>query len=448
MRIDNHYKSNNLLTVLALFICIFNPLSDFGISNIFGWVFLVGVWLLNTLKHHGRLYLTKSRLGYCLVVLVVFIFFCMPNARNDNKSTQALIINIFFCGLYLLSADVSKREIHSIMKIFATSSVIFSVYIIFCRIFPEIYLNVIVPRLRGVDAIAATLSIRRGYGAHIANSITFGPYVITMGMFCCLPDILFGGELFGKKTAVFYEILFLAAILCEGRRSELIAVILALLVIYIISTSKRASEILKRVGALFIIGIVGVVLVVFLLRQGFLARYVTTIDLLQGGLTIDMLNRLTSSRYRLWMFAWEFFKSSPLIGIGWSSFSLYVETAVNNVHNCYLQFLCETGIVGFALILMPFLFLLVKSTRQMKIIVREREISRSSVGSTILISVGMQVYFLLLYAMDPVFYKGYYHMMHIMLIIFYEYATKIFNQEMKEEQHYANLGEYEGRNTL
>ena len=62
----------------------------------------------------------------------------------------------------------------------------------------------------------------------------------------------------------------------------------------------------------------------------------------------------------------------PLFGNGWGSFANFIPDAfreihgnVDDVHNIYLQFLCETGIIGGALILVPFLYIFILSIVQM-----------------------------------------------------------------------------------
>jgi len=80
----------------------------------------------------------------------------------------------------------------------------------------------------------------------------------------------------------------------------------------------------------------------------------------------DLLIRLL-----LWNTAWGYFIHAPVIGVGWgnffdlygsdlSSFSSLVPPGVFAVHNIYLQFLAETGIVGF----LAFFYLILQSWRQ------------------------------------------------------------------------------------
>ena len=421
-------KSNKLLCVIVLFLCIFYPVSALGVGNATGWAILLGVWLLNMVWHRGKFYITKERIGYAFMVLVVSIYFVLPNARNDVRSTQSLIINMIIAVLYLLSAKVNSSDIKRITKVVIRTSIVFSGYIILCKIFPNLYFNIFLPYFKGINTAEAELSLESGYGALIANSVTYGPYVICMGIFVCFGYLIFGSTQYSRIRLIIYELIFFVAILCEGRRGELLAAVLALFVLYIISTPNNARKLLKRIGMFLAIVVLGILIIFVLLKNGYLTRFVNTAELIQSGMTDKALNKLTSSRYWLWRYAWGFFISHPIFGIGWSSFASYVVSSVNNVHNCYLQFLCETGIVGFILIITPIILLLVRTLHALKHLISVN--SDSIHGMACVLSLGMQLFFLILYVLDPVFYKGYYHLIYIVLILLFEFAVQ--NKDYKE----------------
>jgi O-antigen ligase len=64
-----------------------------------------------------------------------------------------------------------------------------------------------------------------------------------------------------------------------------------------------------------------------------------------------------ATRLLLWDTAWNLFVHSPIIGVGWGNFTeiygsylssfSWIPPGVFEVHNIYLQFLAETGLVGF-----------------------------------------------------------------------------------------------------
>lgn len=82
-----------------------------------------------------------------------------------------------------------------------------------------------------------------------------------------------------------------------------------------------------------------------------------------------------ATRLLLWGVAWDLFVHSPILGVGWgnfvelygpylSSFS-FIPPGVFAVHNIYLQFLTETGLVGFATFSSLFFLATREARRQM-----------------------------------------------------------------------------------
>lgn len=67
-----------------------------------------------------------------------------------------------------------------------------------------------------------------------------------------------------------------------------------------------------------------------------------------------------SGRASIWAEAWELIKQRPLFGWGWGGY--YVGTGI--VHNTYLTMLCDTGLVGFILFMVPIGKLLKKLTKK------------------------------------------------------------------------------------
>lgn len=73
---------------------------------------------------------------------------------------------------------------------------------------------------------------------------------------------------------------------------------------------------------------------------------------------------VTSNRNSLYEIAWGFFRSSPLFGVGVGQFA--VLEGSTDVHNTYLQVLCEQGIVGFIPYLISIIYTLFVSVTNIK----------------------------------------------------------------------------------
>jgi O-antigen ligase len=75
------------------------------------------------------------------------------------------------------------------------------------------------------------------------------------------------------------------------------------------------------------------------------------------GLISSFIQRADAGRFRIWAAAFQMFKESPLIGKGLGLFMDYLPRYGLErlyAHNCYLQILAETGLLG----LLPFLWFL------------------------------------------------------------------------------------------
>jgi len=126
----------------------------------------------------------------------------------------------------------------------------------------------------------------------------------------------------------------------------------------------------QSVGGLVAFGCV-LVLAIFCLVRGWRRRLFLLVGLcvlaLGFYLVREVLNPVhvgqavsydAATRVLLWGVAWDLFVHSPILGVGWGNFvELYgpylasfsfIPPGVFAVHNIYLQFLTETGLVGFA----------------------------------------------------------------------------------------------------
>ncbi len=70
-----------------------------------------------------------------------------------------------------------------------------------------------------------------------------------------------------------------------------------------------------------------------------------------------------SGRVELWGNALELFKDNPLIGGGWGSYWGY-NGYYEVVHNTFISVLADSGLIGFALLFIPLVYLAVKSLEQ------------------------------------------------------------------------------------
>ncbi len=172
------------------------------------------------------------------------------------------------------------------------------------------------------------------------------------------------------KVLLLLVVLF--SLILTGKRGVLIFSIFAILVSYIIC--KKGAFANKLVTVLFIISSIS--LVIYALSfyvEGIASAFerITAMFAAENE-TADVSN----GRFKLYAIAWNFFKESPILGIGWREFSKEVvnfynqDSVLRDAHNVFLQLLCETGVIGFSIFISLFISaitqtiqLVVKSTK-------------------------------------------------------------------------------------
>lgn len=148
-----------------------------------------------------------------------------------------------------------------------------------------------------------------------------------------------------------YILLMLVALLFTGKRGPVLFLFMAVIIVYMVCADGESQN--KKRIIIFVIAFALFILYVFfknlLIRIPFVGSIVETVNDAMLGKDVS------SARFALWAWALVLFKKSPLLGIGWGMFR--TTTAGNatyaaelDVHNIYLQLLCETGIIGFVFV--------------------------------------------------------------------------------------------------
>lgn len=152
-------------------------------------------------------------------------------------------------------------------------------------------------------------------------------------------------RMLGKVLLV---LVVLFSLILTGKRGALIFSVFAMLVSYIICTKGAFAN--KLITVLFILSSMS--LVIYALSfyiEGIAAAFerITAMFAVENG-TSDVSN----GRFKLYAIAWDFFKKSPVLGIGWREFSNQVvnfynqDSVLRDAHNVFLQLLCETGVIS------------------------------------------------------------------------------------------------------
>ena len=248
--------------------------------------------------------------------------------------------------VYLMMAILSyfsfrrKDNIKTAMVVFSVFSVLNIVVTIINIVNPDYYFRLV----SSLMTLGSLNNIENYLGLYLTG---LSDHYSRNAYYCVLGSTIFFSLFFGnskKKTAaLIMGIIEVVMIMVIGKRGHFVFFLATLLFVYI----QIQKSIGKKVLNLIRLSIVA------LLIFGILVEYVPAAMNVFNRFTIMRdSGDVTTGRSYLWNIAIEAFMKKPILGWGYGYFTSTVYTtnvnqAFAGVHNDYLQWLCEMGIIGF-----------------------------------------------------------------------------------------------------
>lgn len=414
--IGEQKRAGRVLLFLSVFLATYFIYADFNIGH---WLGYAALCVLLVFYKDRKVVFTKTIAAYCFLVGTSVLFLCLPNAKRSWEAA-GFVLTVPIPLLCLLFADYEEKWVGRALLVIQITSGVLVAALAFFRVFPGVYWSCIAPLLSEQTRSAAEHFMAKGYGVPMAGGYTYANYLFTLCVSSSLGQLVAGPAVDAgtRKRAAGFAIAAFFGILFTGRRSELIATAAAVCAVAFLYRKPRLAMKKHIRLSLLMTGIlVGGILLFLMVKMGFLYRYVNTLRaILNSGWDWKEIlggdNDITSGRIELWEIATTQFWDSPVFGIGFFRFSDYVPDRfedisgfMGNVHNDYLHHLCETGIVGTAMWLTPTVCLLVTAIKQARRIREKRLVLPPDVTVLNGISIGMQVFFMVLGLFDPCFYN-------------------------------------------
>lgn len=304
---------------------------------------------------------------YMLAICVIFISFCGRNSKVFDLSIKIMLLFSFF---YTISI-----WIQILMP---------GVYRIFLGLIPE----------RSSSYITEFSASNIGYTGFTTNPGFTAGYIV-VGLLCLISKYLYR-KILKRKTkilsiiAIFFMII---GLFLTGKRGHLLAFIVAAIAMYLFST--RGKEKLNRFGYVLVAVAIAAVVLIFL---GEFLTFIPGISRISSSI-VGLINGedISNNRSTFYAFAIALFKENPILGVGWGQYRLLTVGNVTlirtiEVHNIYLQMLCEMGIVGFTCMVIPMLLSLRLAFKGLRVAVNIYDMEWYSL---LVFSVGYQIFFLL-----------------------------------------------------
>ena len=349
----------------------------------------LGIFVLNASK--SRLNITKIEALW----LGSLLFVILNNNQDFYRGDLSWFIQYFVLVGVLILSKYSGRWLCAYKKFMIFFALLHSLCSIAFFYIPGLYTGFTVKLFENEYVSSLINWYRQGFATGLSlhysqNGIYLA--IATGVAFCTLMRAK-------KKTRkiIIFVILCTIALLMSGKRGPLIFSLLAvLLTYYAFSANKSLSRILKLVFVLFI-GIF-ILYIIFNYVPAFSATMERFLDL-SGS------DDITNGRSELYLFAWQWFKEVPILGIGWGGYKyrinntylglIYGNTSNMYAHNVYLQLLCEAGVVGLVLFV-SCIGLTMRKTYKMIVNSRKgKYIVDSDSGYYLMISLFVQIFFIL-----------------------------------------------------
>ena len=324
------YRGNvgAIFALVAIFLKLFDKSSCFEYKNT-----IKNIWLL------------------FLIIFPIFNYIIL------NKNLEFYVLTAYILCVFLM-LFLKKKDFFEILKFLYIFSFISLMGILLQKYLSFVYQPFI--NLVYSDDIVSQINSRfsEGYVTGFSREVSYTALYLIIGV------IYSFFMLKGKKKYVL-SVIFILALFLIGKKAQPIFLILSLLFIKAIS----GKDVLKKLsGLLIVVGLIilGYFLFPFWKNISILSRFSEFIDAFMSGKSVI---GLTSGRSVLYERALELWKQNKVFGIGWENFRNMASIsgsdwfAYFDVHNCYLQILCECGIVGiifFGILVLMSLLIVIK----------------------------------------------------------------------------------------
>ncbi len=360
-------------------------------------------------------------------IVIILVNLALVNA---NKFDYFIFASSF---IFLLTAKVKLENYHLSLAFIKGGSVFYAFGTIAQFIFPESFIRFILYFTDKYNYDDINKYVNGNYYPGFGiNRAILAPNFMATGIGIIITQASQNIKRLYTKVDIFLLLFIVAGLLIAGKRLLLLAAIFTALISFILlgSTQERLKRVIYSLAAM----ISGLVLFLILLQFGDSLPFMVRIELLIDDLIAGEATGSVSERFRLFALAWNLFLENPLFGIGWEQFRV-LTVSVNphgfHVHNLYLQLLCETGAVGFTMIMLPIIFAYLKTIQAIKNLTAKPDSGLVPWKNILVFSFYCQTIFLInSFGSDP-FYN-------VIFLFLYFFSISIINSYMVCERSINN----------
>lgn len=370
-----------------------------------------------------------SKQFHDLIWLIYIILFpAVLNLLRTHEYHTYLIIGYFFSGL--LYAEYKNKDILYLFYIFNIVALIEAISI-YVQFFVSGLYNVIAGVVLGGSLKEILLRQTEGYYTGLTKEVSFTVWFIVVGCAYTISRYFENKDVKKLVLITFYII----ALLLSGKKAQPLFFLVSILFIYVIISNKRFRIIKILLSFSFVFGVIYFTYPIWK-EFGFLQRFVKLIETFKMG-TVLNIHELTTGRDEIYLSAIELWNKNKIFGIGLGNFRFDVPKNVwfswFDVHNCYLQVLCETGIIGFVIYLGLILYSLF---HMLLLLINIRQLSKDETVVSITCSIVVLFFIMYSFTGTCLYEYSYYILFFLCIKYINDVAVRIRRRSQGEKEKY------------
>lgn len=266
-----------------------------------------------------------------------------------------MIYAITFCTFFVMAGKDTKWQV-PLLKVLGVMGGIYALATLIFIPMKSVYINQIAP-LYTETASRLVAWYNQGNYAGITDHYSTNGMMLINGLLVLASCFFYYYKNNSRKFKYFpHFLLMLVALVMCGKRAHLLFGVIALILGYFVYTSNEKNRHFKYFG------IFCGLLILLMLGYYFVPAVNNVVSRFSNmGEDVSILGR-----YEFWDAALKAFEEKRIFGIGWFGFRTSIAPTVfytGHAHNVYIQLLCETGLVGFAIMIVFLIIFLVKGYR-------------------------------------------------------------------------------------
>ncbi len=405
------YNTNNWPVLILFITCTSKWLFEDILGQTIIEMLLLGVGFMMLVIQKG--FKIKQASGIWLLYVFSILFNLLINDFSVNIIGRAGIF--VFTTAYVLFLDYDDFEIDKLFKLIYHTGIFHCFAVIVHFLLKERFNNFYYPHLQPISAEYAYAYYR---GGRFSGILPSAPHevagLISFSIFILVARFLIKKELNFKNVCLL--LVMVIALFLTGKKGILAFAVITVLIMFFVLYGSRKHW--QKLIAVIVAGIAAFFIMRYLILKfpdnPLFYRISVFLERMNSGQTAD------SGRSDLHADALMLWKTNKWFGIGWRKFkglttTLLGYTTAHEVNFDYLQWLCETGIVGFCLNITPVLITLKRTLYICRNCIKKMEDTEMKTYAFFAVSIQ---FFILMYAfMEVPFYDIMFYALYIISCI-------------------------------